>query len=222
MSFAFGDTYLPNMDDLRKWLKDYSELSPKEWTALSKALERVQIGKNERFQTAGRIAGRIGFLQSGAMYARYADEQRKHRVAYFNMTTVNRIVCDLQAFTAGGRATMDIKAVEPCDLFVLDREQLYSLYDQHQGIERLGRKLAEYSYARAMDRIGRMEKSNEERVADLRKFYPEVIRTFTRSQVGEYLNTDKHEVSRALTQLNGHAKSDAKTRSRPARPPGPL
>lgn len=42
----------------------------------------------------------------GALYARYADEGRKHRMAFFCLPTVNRVVCDLEAFTdtSGGQA----------------------------------------------------------------------------------------------------------------------
>lgn len=202
------------MENVRKWLSEYAPLPDKAWAALSRALRPLQLDKNEAFQTAHKPADRIGFLTSGALYALYADEGRKHRVAYFNLPEVNRIVCDLQAFTENGRATMDIKAVAPCELLVLERKALYHLYDKHPSIERLGRRLAEYSYARAIARIGSMQKSKQARLADLRCEQPDVIRIFPQKLVAEYLGMNKDEASRQLTRLNGHSRSDAKTRSR--------
>lgn len=68
--------------------------------------------------------------------------------------------------------------------------------DEQPAVERPGRRLAEYSYARAMERIGRMQLRNVKR-ADLHKHYNEVFQTFSNTQVAEYLGMSDGELSRA-------------------------
>ena len=191
------------MDAVREWLTSYSHLNDEAWTALSKKLREVQVNKNGVFQRAHRPADRMGFLLDGALYANYADEQRKHRVAFFCLTSVNRVVCDLGAFTEGSKASMSIVATEPSRLLVVDRQDLYTLYEAHPSIERLGRRMAEYSYARAMERIGRMELRNLARAEDLYNRYKVVFHRFPNKLIAQYLGMAEGELSRAKGHLNG-------------------
>lgn len=189
------------MKHIRTWLHSYSPLSDPAWAALSNALVVRNLRKGEIFQRAGHRAGAIGFLGRGALYAKYAGPKRRHAVAFFNLPSVNRVVCDLVAFVDRGMATMDIIAVEPCELFVLERKQLYELYDEFPDIERLGRRLAEYSYAKAMERIGRMELKLDARMNDLRDRYPQVFDVMQDQLIADYLGIGKTHYSKLKRQL---------------------
>lgn len=192
------------MDDVRQWLQAHVPLTDEAWAALTAKLHALDLRKNAAFQKAHQPAEQLAFLRTGALYARYADDSRKHRIAFFCLPTVNRIVCDLEAFAGGTRSRMSIVASEASTLLVVNRQDLYRLYDEHPCLERLGRKLAEYSYARAMERIGRMELKNVERAADLHHRYREVFHTFTNIQIAEYLGMSDGELSRAKRRFNGH------------------
>lgn len=191
------------MEDVREWLVSYSPLNDEAWNALRRALRVEEVKKHKAFQKANQPANRLGLLMNGALFARYADESRRYRVAFFNLVSVNRVVCDLEAFAANGNATMSIVAEEPSELLVIDRHQLYRLYDDHKGIERLGRRLAEYSYARAMERIGRMQLKNIDRASDMHGRYKEVFHKFSNRHVAEYLGMSEGELSRAKGRFNG-------------------
>lgn len=191
------------MTELRTWIASYSNLNDEAWTALHKVLRPLELKKNATFQKAHRPAERMGFLLEGALYANYADEQRKHSVAFFCLNSVNRVVCDLEAYTENSPARMSIVATVPSKLLVVERKDLYALYEQHPAIERLGRRLAEYSYARAMERIGRMQLKNPERAADLFQRYREVFLTFPNKLIAQYLGMSEGELCRAKRKLNG-------------------
>lgn len=189
------------MDDLRRWLDAYVPLTEDAWSALRNDLKPLALRKGERFQAAGRRANTIAFLVKGTLYARHSGTQRRHSVAYFNHPTVNRVVCDLAAFVEGASAALEIAAAEDCELLALDRKQLYCLYAQHPTIERLGRRLAEYSYCKAMERIGRMELKQHERVADFWKRYPEVMGVLQDQLIADYLGMSPTYFSRIKRRL---------------------
>lgn len=191
------------MNEVKSWLTGYSPLTEEAWDALRKALRVEELKKGKAFQKADHPAERLGLLMNGALYARYSDETRRHRVAFFNLVSVNRVVCDLEAFAENQKATMSIVAEEPSRLLVIDRNQLYRLYNRHASIDRLGRRLAEYSYARAMERIGRMQLKNLEKARDLYERYREVFLKFSNRHVAEYLGMSDGELSRAKGQMNG-------------------
>lgn len=184
------------MEDLREWLKPYTTLPDDAWQDLANVLCEQRLPKGTEFQRAGALAERIAFLKHGALYARYAKERARHSVAFFNLPEVNRVVCDLSAFVDRKPASMDIKAVTDCGLLVLTRDQLYGLYDKHPSIERLGRRMAEYSYTNAMLRLVRMDMGRAERIADLQERHPEVFGTFQDQLIADYLGMNKSQFSK--------------------------
>lgn len=189
------------MTEVRNWLQQFSPLSDKAWSSLEKRLVGKKLCANERFHRAGQRAGSIGFLVGGALYARYTGAKRRHSVAYFNLPSVNRVVCDLESFTSSEVSKTDIIAVEPSTLLVLSRKDLYTLYDQHQEIERLGRRLMEYSYCKVMERISRMELKQRARLEDLESRYPEVIQCFQDQLIADYLGIGKTRFSTLKREL---------------------
>jgi len=184
------------MHKLREWLKFYTTLPDAAWQDLENALCEQHLPRGSEFQRAGAMAERIAFLNNGALYARYAKERASHSVAFFNLPEVNRVVCDLSAFVDRKPATMCIKAVTDCALLVLTRDQLYGLYDKHPSIERLGRRMAEYSYANAMLRLARMDMGRAARITDLQERHPEVFGPFQDQLIADYLGMNKSQFSK--------------------------
>ncbi|KAA6438427.1 Crp/Fnr family transcriptional regulator [Dyadobacter flavalbus] len=130
-------------DRLRQHLKFFTDLTDPEWQALESHLQVKTISRKDFLVQQGEKATEIGFLLSGSCRVFY-DKDGEEWTTYFCFE--NNLVAAYASCLTGQPSTLNIQALEDCELLFFKYETLAALYRQFPVYETFARKLAEYLF----------------------------------------------------------------------------
>ena len=175
-------------------------LTNEELLVFNKAFVSKKLGKNDFFLKEGQICDFIGFINYGALvYSKTKDNGDEITTDFaFEGDWVN----NNQSRLNNAPSTINIKAIENTEIFVIRQHDLNDIYVQIPKIERLGRILMELAYLKIVQQsIGLQTHSAKERYENLLKKYPEIFQKVQLYHIANYLGIAPKSLSRIRKEL---------------------
>ena len=125
----------------------------------------------------------------------------------FNETTRDIVIEDqwcseLLSFGSGMPANENIRAVEPSELFALDRQAFQSLMESVPQFDKVYKQILEASYANSVYRINTFVSLDSlERIKWLMEYRPLLMSRLSSKLIASYLGINKDVFSRLKSKL---------------------
>lgn len=184
------------MDILKNFLIQFTDIPDHDIETLKSLADRQTFNKGDFFVRAGNRADQMGFLLNGVTRV-YEIKGGKEVTNYFNTTERNPVVTSFKSFLNGAVSTEYVEAIETVEMLVISKTDLERVFESSHAFERLGRKLAEYHYLKAMERIDSLQVASAgSRYESFLKMYPGLINRIPHHYIASWLGITPESLSR--------------------------
>lgn len=181
-------------DSLQCLLASLAPFSTQELNHAMPFFEQLSLEKNEFFNKAGHISGKLGFVSQGLLRSFYILKG-KDTTTFFQLP--GAIAVDLKSFVKKTPSIENIQAVTAAELLVIKRDDLYTLYKESWKWQQVGRVLVEESYFDMEERsISLQIQSAQDRYEQFLSEFPEVIQQVPLHQIASFLGISPETLSR--------------------------
>ncbi|MDI1256271.1 MAG: Crp/Fnr family transcriptional regulator [Flavobacterium sp.] len=156
--------------------------------------------RNEQLLTQGEVCKYVYFIASGCLQVYTHDNEG-------NETTRDIILEDSwcsELISFGGQqpATENIRTVEPCDLFAIDRASFGLMMQTIPQFDKVYKQILEASYANSVYRINTfVSLSALERIKWLMEYRPKLMSRLSSKLIASYLGISQETFSRLKGKL---------------------
>lgn len=164
------------------------------------AFKYVKTKRNEQLLQQGHTCKYVYFIAKGCLQVYVYDKD-------FNETTRDIVIEDnwcseLLSFGSGNPATENIRTVEPCELFAIDRQSFHTLMESIPQFDKVYKQILEASYANSVYRINTfVSLSALERIQWLIEYRPMLMTRLSSKLIASYLGINKDVFSRLKAKL---------------------
>jgi CRP-like cAMP-binding protein len=132
------------MDELKSYLNNISSLKEQTWDRILPMFKQETLAKNQFFAKENEIARKIGFLETGVVRAYFVNHEGKE---YNKQFFVGQSVIGAYSSLLTTKPNLIAQqALTDCVIYTCNYADLIALFDTHQDLERLTRKIAEYYF----------------------------------------------------------------------------
>jgi CRP-like cAMP-binding protein len=162
--------------------------------------KHIKAKRNEQLLKEGEICKYVYFIAKGCLQVYVYDKD-------FNETTRDIVIEDnwcseLLSFGSGTPATENIRAVEPCDLFAIDRQSFQTMMETVPQFDKVYKQILEASYANSVYRINTFVSMTAlDRIKWLLEYRPLLMSRLSSKLIASYLGINKDVFSRLKSQL---------------------
>jgi CRP-like cAMP-binding protein len=177
-------------------------LSDNELLTFCNAFESKRLKKNEFFLEEGQVCSFVGFVDCGVLiYFKINDSGDEITTDFaFEGDWVN----NNQSRLTNSPSTINIRAIEETEIFIIRQQDLNKLYVQIPKIERLGRILMEQAYLKIVEQTVELQVlSAKERYENLLKKHPEIFQKVQLYHIANFLGIAPKSLSRIRKELFG-------------------
>lgn len=191
------------MDKIQKIktsIAPFVSLSDEEIETFSCAFEMRRLKKNEFFLEEGQVCNFVGFVNSGVLiYSKIIENGDEITTDFaFEGDWVN----NNQSRLTNKPSTINIRAIEDSEIFVIKQEDLNELYNIVPKIERLGRILTEQAYLKIVEQTVELQVlSAKERYENLLKKHPGIIQKVQLYHIANFLGIAPKSLSRIRKEI---------------------
>lgn len=174
-----------NLDNLDKVLSNFKPVYAK---------------RNELLLQQGDVCKYVYFIAKGCLQVYVHDKD-------FNETTRDIVIEDnwcseLLSFGSGNPAAENIRAVEPCELFAIDRQAFQTMMETVPQFDKVYKQILEASYANSVYRINTFVSLTAlERIKWLMEYRPMLMTRLSSKLIASYLGINKDVFSRLKAKL---------------------
>lgn len=162
----------------------------------------IDLKKGDCFSTFGKIPDRMGFLLEGILYSYTFDEEGNKKVSQLFSPEHNYIVVDYGNYTQDLKSTVNIEALEPARLFVLEKAHINQLYIDNPIYIQVQRELARQLYIDSLQLINLFQTCNAvERLKILQRIAPEFFKHVPYSYLASFLGMHRNTFNAAMKKL---------------------
>ena len=164
------------------------------------SFKHIQAKRNEQLLQQGDTCKYVYFIAKGCLQVYVHDKD-------FNETTRDLVTEDnwcseLVSFGSGKPASENIRAVEPSDLFAIDRQSFQTLMETVPQFDKVYKQILEASYANSVYRINTfVSLSALERIQWLMEYRPALLTRLSSKLIASYLGINKDVFSRLKAKL---------------------
>lgn len=157
-------------------------------------IESVEVKRGKAFSKRGSVCKQVGILIGGLLYASYQPLNGKdEKVSRFFYQPKNMVVTSFESYQREVPANESIIAIEDSYLMCIEKRYLEQLYQRNPQVNYLGRKMAEDSYIKALQRIHNLQAlSNFERVKEFKGHHLDLYNRVKSSQLASYLGMSRN------------------------------
>lgn len=185
---------------IQKSIDPIISLTDKELLTFCNTFETKSLKKNEFFLNEGHICNFVGLISFGALiYFKFIDngDEITTDFAFDGDWVTNN-----QSRLKNTPSTINIKAIEDTEIFVIKQQDLTELYLQIPKIERLGRVLMEEAYLRIVEQTLDLQVlSAKERYENLLKKHPKIFQKVQLYHIANYLGIAPKSLSRIRKEI---------------------
>ncbi|MDH6254276.1 CRP-like cAMP-binding protein [Chryseobacterium sp. H1D6B] len=164
-------------------------------------LEYRKIDKSEFFLKQGDKCRYLGFIKSGTIRSFYINDQG--REINFSFHFENDFFTDYESILCDSLSNINIQTVENCEILLLNKEDLQTLYQKEAYWQQFGRIMSEKIYLDAKKRIEDLLcNSPEKRYLNLLKKDPIVVQKIPLKYIASYLGVTEQSLSRIRGRIN--------------------
>lgn len=162
--------------------------------------KHIQTKRNEQLLQQGDICKYVYFVAKGCLQVYVHDKD-------FNETTRDLVTEDnwcseLVSFGSGKPASENIRTVEPCDLFAINRQSFQTLMETVPQFDKVYKQILEASYANSVYRINSFVSLTAlERIKWLMEYRPTLLTRLSSKLIASYLGINKDVFSRLKAKL---------------------
>jgi CRP-like cAMP-binding protein len=179
----------------KSFFDEISLLSDHTWQTIRPFFRQEFLAKNQYFIKEGSVASKIGFLDSGVMRAYFINHDGKEYNKQF--FTGQSIVGAYTSLLTGKPNKIAQQALTDCIVYTCSYKDLVSLYDMHQDLERLGRKIAEFYFLeKERKEIEIILLDAQERYRIFQKEFPTLEQLIPQYHIASYLGITPTQLSR--------------------------
>jgi CRP-like cAMP-binding protein len=156
--------------------------------------------RNEQLLQQGEVCRYVYFIAKGCLQVYVYDKE-------FNETTRDIVLEDnwcseLLSFGSGNPATENIRSVEPCELFAIDRKSFQTMIETVPQFDKVYKQILEASYANSVYRLNTfVSLSALERIKWLMDYRPLLMTRLSSKLIASYLGINKDVFSRLKSKL---------------------
>ena len=167
-------------------LARHIQLSPAEEQAVVAALRPRSFRRRQFVVQAGDVCQYESFVVKGCLRAFYTDANGfEHNVLF---AIEDWWIADLASFLTQAPATLDVEALEDCELLQLDRPSLDRLYQAVPALERYFRIALQNAFVAQQQRaLQAISLSAEGRYRQFRAQYPQLEQRLPQRHIASYL-----------------------------------
>jgi CRP-like cAMP-binding protein len=186
-------------EQLRQYLSRFIQLTNEEFNDLTSKLAVKKLKRKELFFREGEVCKQVVFVNSGCLRYYYVVDGDERTGQFF---FENSFYTDYESFLAQKPSAQNIEALEKTQLLLLNRTDLYSLYEQNPKFERFGRLMAENAYLGLRHRNTQLlNLSPEERYLELVRERPKVMERIPQHYIASYLGIQASSLSRIRKRI---------------------
>lgn len=187
--------------ELLNLLKKY-DLNYSDFVDFASYVEGRRVRKGDVFIRENERCNYLGILISGLMVAKYTSEKGDDIVSRFFYPHSNIIISNHESFYYDRNSTETIIALEESYIFSISKVNLKLLYEKFPQLECFGRKLAEESYIKAVERIHDLQSlKGKDRVRKFVETNKELLSKVNRQEIASYLGINRNDFSKYLSQI---------------------
>lgn len=164
------------------------------------AFKHIKTNRNEQLLQQGDTCKYVYFIAKGCLQVYVYDKD-------FNETTRDIVIEDnwcseLVSFGSGEPATENIRTVEPCELFAIDRLSFQTMIKTVPQFDKVYKQILEVSYANSVYRINTFVALTAlERIKWLMEYRPSLMTRISSKLIASYLGINKDVFSRLKAKL---------------------
>jgi len=185
--------------DLVLVLNKFVELSEDEIEALKPRVQILQLGKNEAFVDAGKVANHIAFVRSGYLrvyFNKDGDEITR------DISSEKSFMTSLTSFITKKPSFEIVSTITECELLLISRKDLNYLYQNYNNWQMIGRRVVEEMFVRLQKRVySLLTTSAEERYIQLMKERPDILKNTPLQYIASYLGITSQSLSRLRRKI---------------------
>lgn len=162
--------------------------------------KHVSLKRNVQLLAQGEICKEVYFVAKGCLQVYVYDKE-------FNETTRDIVIEDhwcseLLSFGSGKPASENIRTVEPCELFAINREAFQTMMETVPPFDKVYKQILEASYANSVYRINTFVSLTAlERIKWLMEYRPTLMTRLSSKLIASYLGINKDVFSRLKAKL---------------------
>lgn len=162
--------------------------------------KHITTKRNQQLLQQGEICKYVYFVAKGCLQVYVYDKD-------LNETTRDIIVEDnwcseLLSFGSGKPATENIRTVEPCELFAIDRQSFQMMMETVPQFDKVYKQILEASYANSVYRINTFVSLTAlDRIKWLMEYRPTLMSRISSKLIASYLGIHKDVYSRLKAKL---------------------
>lgn len=164
------------------------------------AFKHIKVKRNEQILQQGNTCKYVYFIAKGCLQVYVYDKD-------LNETTRDIVIEDnwcseLVSFGSGNPATENIRAVEPCELFAIDKQNFQLMMETVPQFDKVYKQILEASYANSVYRINTFVSLTAlERIKWLLEYRPMLMTRLSSKLIASYLGINKDVFSRLKAKL---------------------
>jgi CRP-like cAMP-binding protein len=186
-------------EQLRQYLSRFIQLTDEEFNNFTEKLAVKKLKRRELFFREGEVCKQVAFINIGCLRYYYVVDGEERTGQFF---FENSFYTDYESFLAQKPSTQNIEALEKTQLLLLNRTDLYTLYEQNPKFERFGRLMAENAYLGLRHRNTQLlNLSPEERYLELIRERPKVMERIPQHYIASYLGIQAPSLSRIRKRI---------------------
>ena len=188
------------MKNTLNFISTFDFLTAKEIASFSKKLSLKHFKKGEYLIKEGKYCNEICFLESGSARAfHYVDAKEITNWFVFN----NMPLTSYFSFVTQSPSKEAIQFLEDTTLYSINYNDLQLLYKEFHGIEKLGRKIAEFYFIWQEERTLSLQSlSAKERYAKLLIQEAHLLQKVSLGQIASYLGITQESLSRIRKNIS--------------------
>ena len=123
------------------FLLQYVEFSSDELESIKKFFFKQTIRRNELFLKEGDICNSVAYVENGYLILSQVSESGSEQILYFS--SPGDLISDYISFLRDRPTDTRIRALNDSSLLVINKEDIYHLYETMFNFQKLGRIIAE-------------------------------------------------------------------------------
>lgn len=190
---------------LKKKCASLINFSEEELNLIDNYFEVKHISKKEILLNNNSICNFIGFIVNGTIRHFHIKDGNEKTC---DISFENAWVTDFQSFIHDTPCIMNLQALEPTTLLIIEKENLYKLYSQCNKYESFGRLMAEEVAQRATEMAMSFSSDKpEERFNKLLKKQPDLFQRIPQKYIANFLGISPESLSRIQKRIIQKQKS---------------
>ena len=185
---------------LKSYFNKISLLADQTWDKILPMFKQEALSKNQFFAKENEIARKIAFLETGVVRAYFINNEGKEYNKQFFVG--QSIIGAYSSLLTSKPNLVAQQALTDCVVYTCNYADLISLFDTHQDLERLARKIAEYYF------LEKEKKEIEIVLLDASKRYiifqnefPTLEQLIPQYHIASYLGVSATQLSRIRSQF---------------------